>query len=119
MNTLKAKADNSHNKLLWTLPYFIVLVGLFFSFVGLSEFYNVAIAGQGGAYPWGSVNENQWYYQTPSIYSTYNLTSGLLFLAATVLTFWASLKRNRKLVVIGVGLTVLFLLTDLISANIQ
>lgn len=117
MSILKARANN--DKLLWTLPYLVVLVGLFFCLIGLSEFYNVAISGETSAYPWGAVNENQWYYQSPTIYSTYNLASGLLFLAATLLTLWATLKQNKKLLVAGVSLTVLFLLADLISANFQ
>ena len=119
METLKAQADNSNNKLIWALPCIFILVGLFFSFAGLSEFYNVAIKGETGAYPWGPVNEVPWYYHTPATYSTYNLTSGLLFFAATLSTLWATVKKNKKLVVAGVSLTVLFLLTELISANIQ
>jgi len=118
MDILKPQSDNN-NKLLWTLPYFIVLVGLFFSYAGLSEFYNVAIKGETGTYPWGLVNEVPWYYRTPSTYSTYNLISGLLFSAVTILTLWATVKKDRRLVVAGVSLTILFLFADLISANIQ
>lgn len=117
MDTLKAQSDTSNNKLLWALPYAIVLVELFFSFAGLSEFYNVAIKGETGAYPWGPVNEVPWYYRTPSTYLTYNLTSGLLFLTATILIIWATVKRNRKFVGVGIGLAVLLVLIDLISAT--
>jgi hypothetical protein len=119
METLQKQSDKSNNKLLWTLPYILILVGLYFSFAGLSEFYNVAIKDETGAYPWGAVNEVAWYYQTPSTYSTYNLASGLLFSAATISTLWGTLKKHKRLVVAGVSLTVLFLFADLISANIQ
>ncbi len=110
MDTLKAQADNK--RLFWTLPCIIVLVGLFFAFAGLSEFYHVGVAGETGAYPWGSVNEVPWYYQTPNIYSTYNLASGLSFLAATLLTLWATLKKNKTLAVAGISLTMLFLFIE-------
>jgi hypothetical protein len=119
MEILKVQSENKNKKLLWTLPYLIVLVGLFFSFAGVSEFYNVAVKGETGAYPWGPVNEVPWYYQTPKVYSTYNLTSGLLFLAATILTLWATVRKDRRLVITGVSLTIFFLFADLISANIQ
>ena len=119
MDTLRIQTDKSSSKLLWIVPYIIVLVGLFFSFAGLSEFYNVAIHRETGVYPWGHVNEVPWYYQTPAIYSAYNLTSGLLFLSVTVLTFWATVKKSKKLVIAGVSLTILFLLADFVSASIQ
>ena len=71
----------------------VAAFGLLFAFVGLSEFYNVKIAGQESSYPFGPINENQWYYQNASIYSDYNLTSGLIFFATSVLTVWATIKK--------------------------
>ena len=111
--------NNSNTKLLWTLPYVFVVLGLLFSFIGLSEFYNVKIAGEESAYAFGPVNENQWYYQNASVYANYNLTSGLMFLTASVLTVWATLKKNRTLVILGTGLTVLFFIAELVSSKVQ
>jgi hypothetical protein len=111
--------NNNNSKFLWTLPYVIVAVGLLFSFIGLSEFYNIKIAGEESAYPFGPVNENQWYYQNASTYASYNLTSGLMFLAASLLTVWATIKKNRTLVVLGICLTILFFIAELISSKVQ
>ena len=99
---------NSNSKLLWTLPFVIVAVGLLFTFMGLSEFYNVKIAKEESAYPFGAINDTPWYYQNASLYTCYNLTSGLLFLAASILTTWATIKKNKRLVVLGICLTILF-----------
>ena len=111
--------NNSNIKLLWTLPYAVVAFGLLFAFIGLSEFYNVKIAGQESAYPFGPFNENQWYYQNGSIYANYNLTSGLIFFATSVLTVWATIKKNKSLVILSIGLTILFFIAELISRNVQ
>ncbi|MBS1509725.1 MAG: hypothetical protein JST86_02695 [Bacteroidetes bacterium] len=111
--------NNRNSKLLWTLPYVIVAFGLLFAFIGLSEFYNVKIAGQESAYAFGPVNENQWYYQNASVYASYNLTIGLMFLTASVLTVWATIKKNKTLVITGISLTILFFIAELVSSKVQ
>jgi hypothetical protein len=111
--------NNSNSKLLWTLPYVVVAFGLLFAFIGLSEFYNVKIAGQESAYPFGPVNENQWYYQNASVYASYNLTSGLMFLTASLLTVSATIKKNRAFVILGISLTALFFIAELVSSKVQ
>ncbi len=117
--TLHTMTNNSNSKLLWTLPYLVVAFGLLFAFIGLSEFYNVKIAGHESAYAFGPINENQWYYQNASIYASYFLISGLMFFAASLLTVWATIKKNKTLVILGISLTILFFLAQLISSNVQ
>ena len=119
LDTLHKMTNNNNSKLLWTLPYVIVAFGLLFAFMGLSEFYNLKIAKEESAYPFGPINENPWYYQNASIYASYNLTSGLLFLAASLLTTWATIKRNKRLVVLGICLTILFFIAQLLSSKTQ
>ena len=111
--------NNSNSKLVWTLPYVLVAFGLLFAFMGLSEFYNVKIAGQASAYPFGPINENQWYYQNASVYANYNLTNGLMFLTASLLTVWATIRKNRTLVILGIFLIILFFIADLVSSKVQ
>jgi len=110
--------NNSNSNFFWTLPYVVAAFGFLFAFVGLSEFYNVKIAGQASAYPFGPINENQWYYQNASVYANYNLTSGLIFLTASLLTAWATIKKNRTLVILGISLTILFFIADSVSSKV-
>ena len=119
LETLHTMTNNSNSKLLWILPYVIVTFGLLFSFIGLSEFYNVKLGGQESAYPFGPINENQWYYQNASVYANYNLTSGLVFLTASLLTAWATIKKNKTLVILGISLTILFFIAELINIKVQ
>ncbi len=119
MSFLQAQKHNNKNRLYWVFPCIIILMTGTFSFIGLSEFYNVAIKGETGGYPWGAVNEVPWYYQTQTIYSIYTFISGLLFLLATILIGWATLKKSKKLMITGVSLAFFLLLADVISANNQ
>ena len=59
LDTLHTMTNKTNSKLLGTLPYVVAAFGLLFTFIGLSEFYNVKIAGQESAYPFGPINENQ------------------------------------------------------------
>ncbi len=111
--------NNSKSKLLWTVPYVFVALGLLFALIGLSEFYNVKIAGQESEYPFGLVNENQWYYKNASVYANYSLTTGLMFLTASVLTTWATFKKNRTLVILGSGLIILFYFAEAVINQAQ
>ncbi|MEO6729842.1 MAG: hypothetical protein ABIN01_01400 [Ferruginibacter sp.] len=111
--------NNNSSKLFWTLPYIIAAIGLLFALIGLSEFYNIKIAGHASAYPFGQINENQWYYQNASIYASYNLTSGLMFLAASLFTILATIKKNKTFIIWGIGLTISFFLAEFISCNVK
>jgi hypothetical protein len=119
MNTLRTKIEPRANKTLWILSYLVALVGLFFSFINLSEFYNLRFGGQGSEYPFGSINDNPWYYQSATLYTKYCLVCGLLFSITTIVTFLAILKKNKRLLVIGVCLTSLFLFANMISTATQ
>lgn len=117
--TFQTHRQNIIQKFVWTLPYLIVVVGLFLSVMGLSEFYNVKIKGEVSAYAFGPVADNQWYYQNPSIYATYNLVSGLLYSTLTILIFWATIKRNSRLLFIGIFIMLFFLIAHFVSSGIQ
>jgi len=114
MNT----ADKKRNIIL-LLCYLVVAIGLLFSYLGFSEFYNARIAGHASAYPFGSINEYPWYYQNASIYSNYNLVSGNLFLLAFLISIWGAIKKSRKILFTGVGMTVILLLASFISIDIK
>jgi hypothetical protein len=119
MESHTKQTDNNNQRFPWIIPGIIVLTSLFFSFAGLSEFYFVSIKGETGGYPWGPVNEVPWYYQSKTVYSIYNLISGILFFIIGLFTFWATMKKYKKLAVLGVGVTVLFILADSISSYIH
>jgi len=111
--------SKSKSRLIWTLSYIIAAFGLLFAFMGLSEFYNIKIAGEESAYPFGPINDNPWYYQNASVYANYNLISGLIFLTASLFIVWATIKKSKPLVIWGIGLTILFILVELVNSKAQ
>ncbi|HEY6437029.1 MAG TPA: hypothetical protein VIY47_10590 [Ignavibacteriaceae bacterium] len=74
------------------------------------------IAGHESGYPWGPINDNPRYYQNATIYSIYNLVSGFLFLLAILVSIWGTIKKNKKILFIGVGLTGILLFAFLAMA---
>jgi hypothetical protein len=95
----------------------IAIIALFLSYIDLVEFYSVGVIGHIAGYPWGNVNDAPWYYQTPQIYSQYNLGSGLCFLTTGLLTTVAIIKRYKVLVLVGICLIVLLLIVDMVSGG--
>jgi len=119
MDTSKNSKLDIIDKFVLIIIYIVVLIGLLFAFMGLSEFYNVRLAGHGSAYPFGPVADNQWYYQNATIYSNYNLVSGLLFFMTFTISLLGTIKKNRKILIVGVGMTVILILATIVSTGIQ
>ena len=102
-------------KVYWTISILLLLMGVLFPFIELSGFYNVVIAGEAGAYPFGNLNENQWYYQSADIYWKYTLVNGLAFLTARLFTFISMIKREKRLSIINAAIIGLLLLVHFIN----
>jgi hypothetical protein len=62
-----------------------ILIAVFFSIIGFTEFFKVIVLKKTGAYPFGCVNGCIWYYKNAGVYGMYNLFSGLLFSTLLVL----------------------------------
>lgn len=119
MDILQKKVNNS--RILWTLTSIIIFIGFFFALIGFAEFFNVAVAGEVRRYqyPWGLTNEVPWYYRNSTIYSSYNLISGLLFFIVTTLTLCARIQKRKTIAIIGVSFILLLVFAELISSSIQ
>ncbi len=119
MNVARTQTETSIAKLIKTVTCVIILAALCFSLLELSEFYVVAIQKNTGGYPWGLLNDNPWYFQSPLVYSAYNLIIGLLLLSMALSGLWALLKKNRKAAILSICATISIFLISLVSANIQ
>jgi hypothetical protein len=97
----------------------VMLCSLLFSSIGLTEFYNVSLAGTKSEYPFGCISDNPWYYQNGSVYSTYNLVSGLSFFMTFAISVWALLKKKRKVLFITFWVTMILLMFTLLSTGIR
>lgn len=77
------------------------------------EWYSVEILLMRDNYPFGTEGPTPYYYETPELYATVMLVSGLLFVLPLVAGIWALVSRNTKM-----SLTVSVLLIILIVAVI-
>ena len=115
MNSTTAKSTS--NLLLWTFCSVGVVFGLLLSLMELSEFYTVGIQKHSGAYPFGNLNENPWYYQSENIYWKYMLISGLASLMASLFTLVSMIRKKWKWSIIGTGIIGLLFVILLINST--
>lgn len=82
--------------LLW-IPIFVII--LFFTLIGLlclSEWWNIKILNEADKYPWGPINENPWFYETPNLYANVQLIEGFLMLFLVTMTVSKIIQKNPK-----------------------
>ena len=63
--------------------------------LSFSEWWTVKIKKQTDNYPWGPINENPWYYDTPNLYSSVMLTEGILFTIALTVLARQLIKKDK------------------------
>jgi hypothetical protein len=90
-----------------------IVFAVFNTWLNLSEFFTVGLLQKISGYPFGGEGPTPWYYQSAQVYAVYNLSIGLLFLAASILMFWGLYKSNRSIVFITFGVTLLLLVFQL------
>ncbi len=89
-----------------------ILLSVFFSFLGLSEFYIIRVMKQTESYPFGGEGPVPYYYRTAELYSFVNLTYGVAFAALTGIAIW-NWKRNKISGFVTFGLTLILILIQL------
>jgi hypothetical protein len=75
----------------------ILLVSAVFIFFNLSEFYITGIdKTSNGAYAFGELNENQWFYKDAATYAGYCLFWGIALLLPSLMLLYYLIKFRRK-----------------------
>ena len=110
---------NSKSKFLLIISYLVAIIGFLFSFIGLFEFYQIKASVNYSTYPFGLINDNPWYYQSASIYATYNLISGILFLIVSFIIVFATFLKNKKLLIGCICVMIVLFIALLISGKTQ
>ena len=110
MKTLQAKLDDRRLVLI-IFSFVIIPIGLLLAFAGLSEFYNIGILKESDGLPFGLINENPWYYETPEIYANHNLVTGIAFLLFSIAAILAVFKKNNKLTLVFNGILVVLIVS--------
>mgnify|MGYP007051650063 FL=1 len=83
------------NIIFWTGTTLATVFFGLLTFMSLYEWWTVKIKNQTDNYPWGPINENPWYYDTPKLYSSVMLTEGILFAIALTVLARQLLKKDK------------------------
>ncbi len=101
------------------LKYLMLFVVVFFTSIWFSEYYNVGITGQTEEYPWGLINNNSWFYETPILYTKVIIIEFLISLYILLFLIYALVKRKDNLFNYGIALFVIFIHDTIINSNIS
>lgn len=82
--------------LFWTFTTATILFTGILAFAAFDEWRIVGFNGQTSGYPWGSVNENPWYYYKPKFYSTVMLSEFIILAAGLGLTIYFISKGKKE-----------------------
>ena len=118
MSTSQIQTLDKKSKLSLVLTILFVLLGLFMTFLQLSEFYNVRLGVQESAYAFGAGDSvDRWLYQSASHYSNYMLASGFLFLTLSAIALWSMIRKRKLVLFMSMFLIVLLFFVDRIICS--
>ena len=107
------------NIIFWISTILSTLFFVLLTFICYNEWWTVKIKKQIKEYPWGTINENPWYYKTPDIYSTVMFTEGFLFTIALIILIIQLLKMKKVKILYSImlyfGLFILMIASSLIN----
>lgn len=112
------------NIIFWISTILSTLFFVLLTFICYNEWWTVKIKKQIKEYPWGTINENPWYYKTPDIYSTVMFTDvmfteGFLFTIALIILIIQLLKMKKVKILYSImlyfGLFILMIASSLIN----
>ena len=84
------------NLIFWGMVVVTVLILGFFSVALFSEWFTVGYNENTDGYPWGPINDNPWYYESPKIYSNVMLIESIMLGLGLCVTFYLVVKRNKE-----------------------
>lgn len=107
------------NIIFWISTILSTLFFMLLTFICYNEWWTVKVKKQIKEYPWGTINENPWYYKTPDIYSTVMFTEGFLFTIALIILIIQLLKMKKVKILYSImlcfGLFILMIASSLIN----
>lgn len=109
---------NINRPTFWTISILTIILGGLLTIMNLSEFYLIGILNKTDGYPFGGEGPTPYYYKTPGLYSTVNLTWGLLFLTTLLFAILTIIKGQRKNIFWFLGLTFLLILGQFLHGQI-
>jgi hypothetical protein len=116
------QASAERKKMNWSvrlLAWLIIAAGGIHAIIDISEFYKVSIEKNISGYSWGSVNDNPWYYSSPSTYAAYCLVSAIIFIIAVGFAVYSLATRKDRYTQYAVAIFFLMQITSMISRLID
>lgn len=84
--------------------------------IDLNEFYDVRIAKNTLAFPFGGEGATPWYYRSETIYSDYFLILGLLFFSGLLIGLWSFIRLNRRIAMLTFAIAFTLLVLQILMA---
>lgn len=100
------------------LLFLLIIFYSLFAFMFLSEWWNVPILGEVDKYPWGAINDNAWFYETPNLYANVHFLEGVLLLFFLIMSI-KNIFQNKAIYKKWLLACFILLLISIISSQIK
>lgn len=97
----------------------LILVGSFLCIVAFNECITVGLKHEIENYPWGMVNENPWYYETPEIYAKVMFVEGVVLLVSLLNFTYQKIKGTEARYKFSKYIVLSLIVLSFISSHIQ
>ena len=95
-----------------------ILICSVMAVIFMYEFISVAVFGNYESYPFGNEGENPYYYKTMDLYSTVNLTWGILYLIFLGYAVDGLIEKRKKILIFTFVASILIGILIYIHGNI-
>jgi hypothetical protein len=109
----------SKSKILSGIALIAALGSLLFGIMNFYEYAVVALDKSVTGYPFGCINDTAWFYRTPSLYATYCLVSGILFIFNFLLLLFCFFRSFRIGMIMSVTMAALLVALQLWSSSLH
>ena len=113
MTTLNIQRDKSA----WLLFIATLLLTGLFAFINLSEFITVGVLKQTSGYSFGGESPTPWFYRSAQLYTTVSLVFGILFLLALATGVWSFIRVKKNVLITCFGVSLFFILLQLLTGQ--
>ncbi len=111
--------NTAGNWIFWLATGLAVVLFASLTVLLFSEWWSIAIAGKTGAYAWGQVNENPWFYANPDLHAAVLLAESVVLVIPVVRSVWCMYRKDKPGTMIALLGCLVVVVLIIVNGSIQ